>query len=201
MKLTKAQRDQMVMVIFGTVAVGAALWYFVVNDRNQALAQTRGKEVQMRDKLGKADDLLRRAEMISDTLRAQSNKLWAIDSGLAPDRDAYLWLITNMNSYVTKWRAQASTETAPPGSLINTALPHEMNITSFSTPDVTDKGLIPHFPYRWAMFHVKGIAYFHDFGKFVADFENDHPYFRIQNLESGPKLRCERRAGEIEFQL
>jgi hypothetical protein len=200
MKLSKAQRDQLVMVIVGTVAVGAALWYFVVNDRDQALAQTRTKAAQTRDKLSKGDDLLRKAETISETLQSQSNKLWAIESGLAPDRDAYSWVITNLNSYVNNWKAQEASEpNVPAKTVINTALPHEVNITSCSPPDVVEKGLIPHFPYRWATFHVKGLAYFHDLGKFISDFENAYPYFRVQNLDIAPSSGVNAEPEKLNF--
>ncbi len=170
-KLSKTQRDQMIMVIVGTVAVGAALWYFVVNERDDALAQTRQKSQQMHDKLSKADDLLRHSEPISETLRTESNQLQQIESGLAPDRDAYSWVITNMNSFVTNWEAQTTAQSAATAnSIINTALPHEVHIASYSPPEVSDKGSIPKFPYRWATFHVKGVAYYHDLGRFIADF-------------------------------
>jgi hypothetical protein len=42
------------------------------------------------------------------------------------------------------------------------------------------------FPYRAAVFNVRGTAHYHDFGKFVADFENAYPYMRIQNFELEP---------------
>jgi len=37
-----------------------------------------------------------------------------------------------------------------------------------------------------AIFHVRGTAYYHDFGRFVADFENTFPYMRIQNIDLEP---------------
>jgi len=33
---------------------------------------------------------------------------------------------------------------------------------------------------------LRGTAYYHDFGRFVADFENAFPYMRIQNIELDP---------------
>ena len=45
-----------------------------------------------------------------------------------------------------------------------------------------DVGLLAQFPYDAALFSVRGSAYFHDFGKFLADFENEFPYFRVQNI-------------------
>ncbi|MEY2409955.1 MAG: hypothetical protein QOF48_2625, partial [Verrucomicrobiota bacterium] len=50
----------------------------------------------------------------------------------------------------------------------------------------SDVGLLAKFPYRAAVFHVRGTAFFHDFGRFVADFENTFPYMRIQNIDLEP---------------
>ena len=46
--------------------------------------------------------------------------------------------------------------------------------------------MLPKFPYRAAAFNLRGTAFFHDFGAFVADFENTFPYMRIQNIELDP---------------
>src|SRR5262249_1119729 len=47
---------------------------------------------------------------------------------------------------------------------------------------VTEVSLIPNFPYKQATPTVAGTAYFHEFGKFLSDFENQHPHIRILNL-------------------
>jgi hypothetical protein len=46
--------------------------------------------------------------------------------------------------------------------------------------------MFPKFPYKAAAFNVRGSAYYHDLGQFLADFENSFPYARIQNLEIEP---------------
>jgi len=196
-KLSKAQRDTMIMVIVGTVAVGAALWYFVVNDRNQALAQTQLKSQQMHDKLSKAEDLLRHSEMVGETLRSQSNKLQQIESTLAPDRDSYSWVITNMNFFVTNWEVQmADPSNIAPNS---TAIAHEVHLASISQAEISDKGILPRFPYRWATFHVKGVAFFHDLGRFISDFENSHKYFRVQNFDIFPTTGVSAEPEKLSF--
>jgi len=43
--------------------------------------------------------------------------------------------------------------------------------------------LIPNFPYEQASITVAGRAHFHDFGRFVADFENQFPHIRVLNLD------------------
>ena len=46
--------------------------------------------------------------------------------------------------------------------------------------------MLPKFPYQAASFGVKLAARYHDFGAFLADFENRFPYMRVQNLHLEP---------------
>jgi hypothetical protein len=46
--------------------------------------------------------------------------------------------------------------------------------------------MLPNFPYKQATLTIGGTAHFHDFGKFVADFENQFPYMRLMNVTLEP---------------
>ena len=46
--------------------------------------------------------------------------------------------------------------------------------------------LLPHFPYKQLKVTVNGTAYYHDLGKFIADFENTYPHARVVNLTIDP---------------
>ena len=76
-----------------------------------------------------------------------------------------------------------------------------MAIDTYSQPEISDVGIIPKFPYRWATFHVKGSGYYQDLGRFFADFENNFPYFRVQNPVLTANVRLEHAAGKIECEL
>jgi hypothetical protein len=113
---------------------------------------------------------------MSSELAEVSDKLAKREVTLAPDRDTYAWIINTINPFIQARKG--------------------VNIYSYSQPEISDSGLIPSFPYRWATFHLKGTGYYQDFGKFFADFENSFPYFRIQNLEilgnNGPGTEAEK---------
>lgn len=175
-KLSKAQRDQLIGIAFGAVALMVALWYFGVTAKEDELKHTRQKSVEMRQKLRDAETLMRQEDEISGTLQSRSELLAKREAGLAPDRDAYAWLINTMNSFIQSRKG--------------------VSIDTYSQPEINEVGIIPKFPYRWATFHLKGTGYYHDVGRFFADFENAFPYFRIQNLNmsanSGPGLEAEK---------
>jgi hypothetical protein len=63
---------------------------------------------------------------------------------------------------------------------------HKVEIPHFSREVATEVGMFSKFPYRAVVFHLRGTAFYHDFGRFVADFENKFPYMRVQNIELEP---------------
>jgi hypothetical protein len=50
-------------------------------------------------------------------------------------------------------------------------------------PSVGPVRLLPDFPYEAATFTVVGRGHYHDFGRFIAQFENEYPYYRLENIE------------------
>ena len=44
--------------------------------------------------------------------------------------------------------------------------------------------MIPGFPYKQIRFRSSARGYYHDMGKFVADFENKFPHCRVLNLQA-----------------
>ena len=47
---------------------------------------------------------------------------------------------------------------------------------------VSEVNLLADFPYKQAALSVTGSAHFHDFGRFLAAFENQFPHIRVLNL-------------------
>lgn len=162
-KLTKAQKDQLIAVVMGTITLVGLLWYFGINSKNAELAKAEGRTRDMRGKLADAEGKIKTAAEVSEKLAARTNLLDRAEASLAPDRDAYAWIIVLMNEFLKTHKG--------------------VNLKSYSKPDITDQGVIPNFPYKWATFHLGGTGYFHDLGKFFADLENTYPYFKVENLE------------------
>ena len=59
-------------------------------------------------------------------------------------------------------------------------------IPEIGHPDVSSVDLFPSFPFKQVKFTVTGTAYYHDLGKFIADFENTYPHIRVVNLQIQP---------------
>ena len=161
-KLSKTQRDQLLGIVIGTIGLMAALWYLGVNAKQEQLSKTERKTAEVRDTLKRADDKIRRAQEVADQLQAHQAVLDRREAILAPDRDAYAWVINTINPFI---------------------LPRKgVNISHYSQPEVSESGIIPAFPYKWATFHLEGTGFYYEFGRFFADLENDFPFYRVQNL-------------------
>ncbi len=161
-KLTKLQKSQLAGILAATLAMMALLWYVGVTAKQDELSKTRKNSVQMQDKLKRAESTMRKEEEILNKLQARAQLLEKRESILAPDRDAYAWLISTINSFVQSHKG--------------------ITIERYSQPEVSDAGIIPGFPYKWATFRLDGTGYYHSWGQFLADLENSFPYFRVQNL-------------------
>jgi hypothetical protein len=162
-KFSKAQKEQLVGIALGALALVAVLWYFGVTAKQAELSKTMDNTAQTQDKLRRAESTMRQGEEIANKLQAHRQILDKRESTLAPDRDAYAWILSTLKPFLQSRKG--------------------MDITHYSQPEISDAGVIPGFPYKWATFHLEGTGYYHDFGKFFADLENDFPYFRVQNLE------------------
>jgi len=174
--LTKNQRERIQGVIIGTPIVMAMLWYFVVQAEQIKLKASGQKLAGVQQKLAKAETVMRQEVAIADTLQARGDLLAKREATLAPDRDAYAWIISTINPFILNRKG--------------------VSIYAYTQPDVSDQGLLSDFPYRWATFHLKGTGFYQEFGAFFADLENSFPYFRVQNLEvsanTGPGVEAEK---------
>ena len=182
-KLSKTQKSQLLAVVIVTLGIMGALWYFVVTAEQEELAKSQKNTASMLDKLKYAQSKMRQAEDIANKFEAHRQLLDKREAMLAPDRDAYAWMISMMNPFIQAHKG--------------------INIYRYSQPELSDNGLLPGFPYRWATFRLEGTGFYHDLGKFFSDLENNFPSFRVQNLEltpaSGPGAEAEKLTAIFEL--
>lgn len=164
MKLSKEKQQQLVLVGIMTGAVIALLYFMVIQgqkERIQAMGTQLTDEEQRVDKARRTVKLYDQRLAELDSL---SQELRNIEDTMASG-DLYLWSVQTIN----RIRAR-----------------HRVEIPEFGRPNDEKTTLLPDFPYRSATFSVRGKAYYHDFGKFLADLENSFPYMRVQKLKLEP---------------
>lgn len=164
--LTKEKRDRLIMVAGGTLICVVTLWYALVKTQQRVLEKVAKQTVEEQNKVENAQRLVSSIAEIEKKLDVSGQDLKAIEDSMASG-DMYSWVIATIN----KFRVERKVE-----------------IPQFSREVPTEIGILPKFPYRAAQFTIRGTAYFHDLGKFIADFENTFPYMRVQNLEMEPAV-------------
>jgi len=162
--LPKDKRDKLILTVIGTIGVVLGLWYAVVSTMLSSVEAIKKKTDEQKTKVANAQRLVSSVGELQKNLEDGTAKLKTIEQEMASG-DMYSWIILTVN----KFRAD-----------------RQVDIPQFSREVRTDVGLFPKFPYKAAVFTIRGTAFFHDLGKFIADFENAFPYTYVQNLELEP---------------
>ena len=163
-KLSKEKRDRIIAVALATAVAIAGIWYGVIRSQQTKLGESARTTIKAREKVTNAKRRVEKEKLIQIELDAARQGLKAIEDEMASG-DLYSWIIVTVN----KFRAA-----------------HRVEIPQFSREQVSEVNVIPGFPYKGATFTVRGTAYYHDLGKFIADFENAFPHVRLLNLEMEP---------------
>ncbi len=171
-KLSAEKRRQILYVAIGAAALVGALWFFAIGGELDRIYDLDEKNGQAREKLYQNDLWITKAKKVQPEVEHAKLKLEALETGMAPANklEWRQWLRTQLYFVQTNYHDQVilSEITLDPG---------ECNVE-----------LLPRFPYQAVRFRVPVTAYFQDFGKFLADLENQFPYLRIENLSLRPAV-------------
>jgi Tfp pilus assembly protein PilO len=162
--LSKEKRDQLLLVGICTVAVAVGIYFGLVKSQKRTLDKIARQASEQNEKVGSAERLVKSRGELEKGLETKAQMLKSIEQTMASG-DMYSWIIMTVN----RFRADRKVE-----------------IPQFSREVTVEVGMFPKFPYKAALFNVRGTAHFHDLGKFIADFENAFPYLRVQNVDLEP---------------
>jgi hypothetical protein len=165
MKISKDKRNKLIMVAAATAGIVFALWYLLIRSQNVgikelsikiATAETREHQVQM---------AIKSSEKIQSELNGVNREMAVIEREMASG-DLYSWMYNTIKDFKSSYRIE---------------------IPQFSGIEPpAECTLMYKFPFKQIRMTVNGSGYFHDVGKFIADFENHFPHMRIQNVELTP---------------
>ena len=180
-KLSKEKRNRLILVVLVTIVVLCGLWFGLVNIQQQNLDKLARDKTGAQTKLATREQAVKNADRLQTEVAETSKKLAELEEDMAPG-DPLSWLVGKIQVF---------------------KLPYKVEIPQISSPGET-REFLAKFPYKQATFAVGGTAYFHDLGKFIADFENHFPYFRIVNLDLAPTtgaVENEREKLTFNFQI
>jgi hypothetical protein len=170
MKLSKDKRDRVVLTCLAAVGVAGALYTFVLGAQKDTLATLDRQLLAARDKLGKAERLIQHRPILEADYQSTKTVLTAREEHMSPEGQYYYWFLKLIEQF-------REDERLAPEFI--------MDITP--QPEFIEAGLVPNFPFKAASFGLRLNGRFHDVGRFIANLENEFPYFRIQNIKMVPQ--------------
>jgi len=160
-KLPKEKRNQLIGVVLVTIAVLGGLGFGLVRHQYDTLLSLADKRVIVEGKRDQMRVAIKNADRLESDLNDLKKKLAAMETDMASG-DLYSWVINTVRQFKA---------------------PYRVDIPQFSPlGPTTDVNLLSSFPYKQTTFSVQGTAYYHEFGRFLADFENQFPHIRVLNL-------------------
>ncbi len=164
-KLPKDKRDKIIIVSVVTIAACAAVWFLVIGAQRESLKVALEKGQASKEQLARGEAALKTQPTVSAQFEEATRQLQQREVSMAAPNDMYSWLIQTLNNFRLGYRVE---------------------IPQFGRELPTAVGMFSKFPYQAALFTVRGSAHYQDFGKFLADFENNFPCIRVQNIELDP---------------
>ena len=163
-KFPKEKRDRLILIVVSTMILLAFIWQGLISMQKRRLSHLAEQRVEQEIKVSNAQRLVDSVDEIRANLALKSNELSKIEVSMASG-DMYSWIITKVNQFKADY---------------------EVDIPQFSRELPTEIGMFAEFPYKAALFNIRGTAFYHDFGRFLADFENAFPYLMVRNVELEP---------------
>lgn len=162
--IPKDKRKKVLLVAIVTVAALVGLWFGIINAQYQGLDELAREIDDAQHKLETARKALAGAPRLQAELDDDAERLNGFENGMASG-DLSTWVYNKVRQFKLSYR---------------------VDIPQFSSILEADTTLFPKFPYRQVKMSIGGTGFFHDIGKFVADFENQFPHLRVENLELEP---------------
>jgi hypothetical protein len=163
-KLPKEKRDQLILVVMGILFVLFLIGFGLIRPQYGTISGINVKINAARDHLQSMEDTIKKGDAISTQLADMSYTLTQNESDMASG-DPAQWIYNTIRNFKEHYKVDIS---------VNSQL------------SIGEVDLLPHFPYKQLKVTVGGTAYYHDLGKFIADFENTFPHARITNLTLEP---------------
>jgi hypothetical protein len=158
------KRHRFIFLALGTGGMLAFLFFLQVHPLRTHLNTMRERIAQNQVALRNSRRTLAIAQQTTNEFNLAQDKQKAAEQSMAQG-DLYRWVINTFLGLQSQ---------------------HKIEFTEFSPPTVTEWEIPPKIAYKSVVFIVSGTATYHEFGLFLATFENRFPYMRILSVNLEP---------------
>ena len=168
--LSKEKQTQLILIAVATVAIVIALWYFVMTAQNSAMHKYEVSIRDVKDRINRADIRIKRAASVQAEVADLRGQIAEAEAKMIPveELNGKRWLFDTLVNFISGKYDVTPINLSNNGKIGKELLP------------------LPKFAYAAAAYDVELRAFYHSFGKFLADFENAFPYISIQKLQLSP---------------
>ncbi len=167
-KMSKDKRDKLLLICIGAIGICSVLYFLVISDWNDEIAGITLKITGLQDKKNKSEQLLKRKADKEADLDVAKKTLTAKQEDMLRPGEDHVRVLNILNTRRVRYH---------------------LELDDIRTPEAVDPGVLPRFPFKAVALHVTMLGTYQDFGSFLADFENDYPYMRVQLLSITPETR------------
>jgi hypothetical protein len=161
---SRQKRNQLFATLAAFILAIAALGFCVIRPQYAKLTNLRRETVDTQTKWTSNERLIQQSTSTGAKLADLSSEISSNEVDMATG-DIYAWTLDTIRHFKAGYKVE---------------------IPEIGQPADGPMELLPNFPYQQLRFSINGTGYYHDVGRFIADFENRYPHMRVVNLDMGP---------------
>ena len=160
MNKTGNKKQKLLLVILGIASLVVVIYLTLIQFLHGSIQNAVEKIENTKAKLSINIKKVQQTDQIQAVLESTTANLDLAEKGI-PKGDVYFWMLRNVEKFQT------------------TA---DIIFNQIEPPRLIDSENLPKAPYTTALFTLSGRARYHDFGGFLANFENTFPYSQLRSL-------------------
>lgn len=157
----RQKRTQLFVTLFAFILAIAGLGFLVIRPQYTKLDSIRKETGEAETKWTADKRMIQLSASNSVKLASLSVELSSNEDDMATG-DIYAWTLDTIRHFKAGYKVE---------------------LPEIGQPTEGPMELFPSFPYQQLRFSINGTGYYHDIGKFIADFENRYPHMRVVNLD------------------
>ena len=161
---TRQKRNQLFMALAAVILTLGGIGFGVIRPQYIKLADLKKQTADAQTKWHGNSRLIEESTDSDTQLADASQELASNELDMATG-DIYAWTLDTIRHFKAGYK---------------------VDVPEIGQPAVGAMDEIPNFPFQQLRFSISGSGYYHDIGKFIADFENEYPHMRVENLDMTP---------------
>lgn len=178
-RLPKAKRNQLILVIFGTMTLIGLVYFLLISPQIQENHKLVADTSSDAAKLQQIQNTLKQTDATTKIASEISAQLSQSETDVATG-DLFAWTYNTFRQFKAGYH---------------------VDIPTIGQPVQSVENLLPNFPYKQITFTLSGTGFYQDIGKFVSDLENKFPHMRVINLALQPSGGSGLDAEKLSFRL